>query len=271
MNADALSRNPASSVSSVSPPNCVSVCEENGCVSVCEESENVLSVTSEVSCKCCDSVCPVCFDCSVCSVFASLAVSDDSDVTAGESVADKESLKEVREMQLKDPDLALYIAYLECHSLPDDDRVAKRIVLESRRMEIIDGVLYREDVSNCGRWCIVVPEPWRQELLTENHSTIYAGHLSERKVYDRLRRLYWWSGMRADVRRFCRGCLNCASRKGPGHGIRPLLQPIPVRGPFHRVGVDILKLPLTSSGNQYLVVFLDYLTKWVEAYPVPDQ
>ena len=271
VNADALSRNPASSVSSVSPPNCVSVCEENGCVSVCEESENVLSVTSEVSCKCCDSVCPVCFDCSVCSVFAGLAVPDDSDVTAGESIAEKESLKEVREMQLTDPDLALYIAYLECHSLPDDDRVAKRIVLESRRMEIIDGVLYREDVSNCGRWCIVVPEPWRQELLTENHSTIYAGHLSERKVYDRLRRLYWWSGMRADVRRFCRGCLNCASRKGPGHGIRPLLQPIPVRGPFHRVGVDILKLPLTSSGNQYLVVFLDYLTKWVEAYPVPDQ
>lgn len=117
----------------------------------------------------------------------------------------------------------------------------------------------------------MVPKLLRQELLAENHSTIYAGHLSERKVYDRLRRVYWWPSMRADVRRFCRGCLSCASRKGPGRGIRPLLQPIPVRGPFHRVGVDVLKLPLTSSGNQYLVVFLDYLTKWVEAYPVPDQ
>ena len=53
-------------------------------------------------------------------------------------------------MQLKDPDLAMYLAYLECHSIPDDDRVAKRIVLESRRMEII-GVLYREDASNSGR------------------------------------------------------------------------------------------------------------------------
>ena len=122
-------------------------------------------------------------------VLCVLCLPDDSDMTAGESIAEKDSLEEVCEMQLKDPDLALYITYLECRSLPDDDRVAKRIVLESRRMEIIDGILY-EDVSNCGRWCIVVLEPWRQ-LLTENHSTIYAGHLSEKKVYDHLRRLYW--------------------------------------------------------------------------------
>ena len=193
---------------------------------------------------------------------------------AGEQVTDhklNESLKEVCEMQLKDPDLAQYLTYLERHTLPDDDCVAKRIVIESSRMEIIDGVLYREDASNSGRWCIVVLKPLRQELLTENHSTIYVGHLLKRKVYDHLCRMYWWSGMRADVHQFCRGCLSCASRKGPGHGIRPFLQPIPVRGLFHRVGVDVLKLPLTSSGNQYLVVFLDYLTKWVEAYPIPDQ
>ena len=42
-------------------------------------------------------------------------------------------------------------------------------------------------------------------------------------------------------------------------------------GPFHTIGVDILKLPLTYDGNQYVVVFLDYLTKWVEAFPIPDQ
>ena len=109
-----------------------------------------------------------------------LGSGDSCKVTAGEQVSDqklKESLKEVREMQLKDPDLSLYLSYLECHSLPDDDHVAKRIVLESRRMEIIDGVLYREDVSNSGRWCVVVSESLRQELLAENHSAIYDGHL----------------------------------------------------------------------------------------------
>ena len=77
--------------------------------------------------------------------------------------------------------------------------------------------------------------------------------------------------MRAEVRRFCRSCLSCASRKGPGQAIRPPLQPIPTKGPFHRVGVDVLKMPLSSSGNKYIIVFMDYLTKWVEAFATSDQ
>ena len=63
------------------------------------------------------------------------------------------------------------------------------------------------------------------------------------------------------MRRHCHACLVCASRKGTDRASRPPLQPIPVGGPFHRVGVDILKLPTSFEGNQYAVVFLDYLTK----------
>ena len=35
--------------------------------------------------------------------------------------------------------------------------------------------------------------------------------------------------------------------------------------------MDLTELPLTTLGNRYVIVFLDYLTKWVEAYPLPDQ
>ena len=53
--------------------------------------------------------------------------------------------------------------------------------------------------------------------------------------------------------------------------MKPPLMPVPVGGPFTQVGVDIMELPLTVHGNRYVIVFLDYLTKWVEAYAPPDQ
>ena len=268
LNADALSRNPVVDTSSIANMSTsVSTCEEPSC--------------ARTEHNCCDdnvvcSVCPVCPVCSIRSVKAGVVseqTSDGVDRTDDQVVDVKlnESLEKIREVQLKDPDLALYFAYLECHTLPEDESIAKRIVLESKRLEVIDQVLHREDTSDPGRWCVVVPRELRSVLLEEAHAGVFAGHFSEQKVYARLRKSYWWYGMRTDVRRFCRGCLNCASRKGPGRALCPPLQPIPVKGPFHRVGVDILQLPLTSSGNKYIVVFLDYLTKWVEAYAVPDQ
>ena len=71
--------------------------------------------------------------------------------------------------------------------------------------------------------------------------------------------------------RHYRSCLVCASQKGARRTFKPPLQPIPVGGPFHRVAVDILKFLLTSNGNCYIAVFMDYLMKWPEAFAIPDQ
>ena len=147
---------------------------------------------------------------------------------------------------------------------------SKRMVAESKQYDVIDGVLHFENSHFPNRWCIVVPEQLRPEVLQEAHADCFAGHLAEKKVYDRLRRSIWWKGMKADVRRHCRSCLVCASRKGGKRTFKPPLQPIPVGGPFHRVAVDVLKL-LTFNGNRYVAVFMDYLTKWPEAFPIPDQ
>jgi transposase InsO family protein len=50
-----------------------------------------------------------------------------------------------------------------------------------------------------------------------------------------------------------------------------MLKLIPVGGPFHQVAVDILKLLLTLNSNRYVAVFMDCLTKWYEAFTIPDQ
>ena len=42
---------------------------------------------------------------------------------------------------------------------------------------------------------------------------------------------------------------------------------IPVEGPFDRVACDVMgSFPVSKSGNRYVVVFSEYLTKWCECF-----
>ncbi len=80
------------------------------------------------------------------------------------------------------------------------------------------------------------------------------------------------SGDGGDITRWCKGCITCASRR-LGQATRPPgpLPPIPVGGPFDWIGVDVIQFPQSYQGNEYAVVFMDYLTKWPEVFAVPDQ
>ena len=49
------------------------------------------------------------------------------------------------------------------------------------------------------------------------------------------------------------------------------LKPIPVSHIVQIVGVDIMEFPKTQSGNRYVVVFQDFLSKWPMVFPVADQ
>ena len=53
--------------------------------------------------------------------------------------------------------------------------------------------------------------------------------------------------------------------------MKPLLTPIPVEGPFDRIGVDVVELPVSKKGHKYAAVFMDYLMKWPEAFSTKDQ
>ena len=76
--------------------------------------------------------------------------------------------------------------------------------------------------------------------------------------------------MLSDITRWSQACLVCATHN-PGRAIRPPLTPIPAAGPFDCIGVDVIQFPRSSSGNQYAVIFMDYLTKWPEVFAVSDQ
>ena len=70
---------------------------------------------------------------------------------------------------------------------------------------------------------------------------------------------------------FCRSCPDCAVVTGGCRKQVLPLQPIPVQRPFQIFGVNIMELPITKSGNRYVIVFQDFLMKWPLVFPAPDQ
>ena len=136
------------------------------------------------------------------------------------------------------------------------------------KFEIQDGVLYHLERDKTLR--IVVPTDSRKELFDDAHSGMFGAHLRSAKIHSQLGQHYWWLSMRADINSWARACAICASRQ-IGKPLHPCLTPLPVGGPFDRVGVDVVQLPNSSKGNKYVVVFVDYLTKWPEVFPVKDK
>ena len=174
----------------------------------------------------------------------------------------------IQEYQYQDPALRKIIEYLKEGELPDSTKEARELVLSKQLFELVDDVLYRIEKDKTLR--VVLPESCRKQLFDQVHGGVYGGHLRDAKIHSVLSRHYWWKGMRGDIIKWCRACVTCASRR-VGKAIQPPLTPIPVFGPFDRVGVDVIQFPKSVQGNQYAVVFVDYLTKWPEVFAVPDQ
>ena len=182
-----------------------------------------------------------------------------------------------QEMQRRDPEIAVMIDFLENDILPTNDKDARKILLTSDNFYIgQDGLLYhidfnrrrnaRESFSQ-----LVVPAVLRFEILSNVHDHIAGVHFGLNKTFSKLKQRYWWKGMFKDVEHWVKSCVECSMRKSPRNSKKAPLLPIPVEGAFDRVAVDVLgPFPPSSKGSRYILVFSDYLTRWVEALSVPS-
>ena len=137
------------------------------------------------------------------------------------------------------------------------------------KLVMVDGVLYFLDPKNNQR--AVVPKHLREELIKQLHSGPFAGHFAGPRIYSALTPMFWWDGMYSDVVNHCKKCPQYVTVTGGQRITRPPLQPIPVHRPFQLLGVDVMDLPVTESGNKHVLVFQDFLSKWPLVFPIPDQ
>ncbi|XP_066946104.1 uncharacterized protein [Macrobrachium rosenbergii] len=118
---------------------------------------------------------------------------------------------------------------------------------------------------------LLVPERYREKLLSLAHESSLAGHFGVHKCFQKLAELYFWPGMRRDVKRFVLSCRVCQLVGKPNQKIpkAPLI-PIPSVGePFREVIIDVVgPLPRTRGGCEYLLTIVDRMSRYPEAIPL---
>ncbi|CEP08747.1 hypothetical protein, partial, partial [Parasitella parasitica] len=115
---------------------------------------------------------------------------------------------------------------------------------------------------------IVVPAIWRQQFLHRIHVPVTSGHLGRDKTISRAKENGYWPTITRDVHQFVAKCLDCQKFKTKTHKFK-MLKSIEVGAAGDRWAADIAYLPVTAKGNRYLLVCMEYLTKWVITAPLP--
>ncbi|GKD91872.1 putative reverse transcriptase domain-containing protein, partial [Tanacetum coccineum] len=104
----------------------------------------------------------------------------------------------------------------------------------------------------------------RELIMHESHKSKYSIHLGSDTMYQDLKKLYWWSNMKADIATYISKCLTCAKVKAEYQKPSGLLvqSVIPV-WKWENITMNfVTKLPKISSGQDTIWVIVDRLTKY---------
>jgi hypothetical protein len=96
------------------------------------------------------------------------------------------------------------------------------------------------------------------------------GHLGIEKTYNAISEIYYWKNVYSDVSNHIKSCPKC-QHCGYLKKTDDVLHPIPIVAPWYHVGIDLVKMPKSKSGNSYILSLVDYFTKWPEAIAIPDK
>ena len=68
------------------------------------------------------------------------------------------------------------------------------------------------------KMCVPKADDVRKAIMEEAHCSTYAMHPGSTKMYQAIKKNYWWSGMKRDITEFMSKCLVCQQVKAEHHG-----------------------------------------------------
>jgi hypothetical protein len=160
------------------------------------------------------------------------------------------------------------ISFLQGNCLSDDEVYNKRMEARTRPYVMIEGELYKHGVCSPLLKCLSRTEGI--ELIKEIHTGLCGSHVGSRPLLGKVfRQGFYWpkaASDAADLVQKCENCQKCGRDQKQPSSLTQLIHPT---WPLQRWGIDLLgPLPPAQGNLKYVVVAVEYFSKWIEAKPL---
>jgi hypothetical protein len=121
----------------------------------------------------------------------------------------------------------------------------------------------QDELRYKGRLYLSKQSKIKSMVLSELHATPTAGHSGFTKTYDRVKRSFFWDGMKQKIRNFVAECEVCQHNKGEIVKSPGTLQPLSIPPAIWKdISIDFIT-SLSKSGNKSVImVVVDHLSKY---------
>eukprot|EP00253_Pinus_taeda_P013909 PITA_13909 len=157
--------------------------------------------------------------------------------------------------------------YLVAGKLPShlSHQEKRKIIQQSAWYIWISGCIFHTGLDHEIQRCIREDEVY--DILKACHDGPFRGHFVDKRTTHKILKMgYYWPSLFKDAKKYVQTYDSCQRMGKPNHRDEMLLNPQVILEPFERWALDFIgpNNP-PSSQRVYILVCIDYMTKWVEA------
>jgi hypothetical protein len=179
-----------------------------------------------------------------------------------------EQLLQISETPRGSPWYADLVNYLVCGIYPPDatHQQKKKFLHEAKYFYWDEPYIYKHCADGIIRKC--VPEEEVKQVIEHCHSSPYGGHASTSKTQAKvLQAGFYWPSMFKDIHQQIKMCDPCQRTGKIGRRHEMPQKGILEVELFDVWGIDYVGPLPSSKGYKFILVAVDYVSKWVEAVP----
>ena len=149
--------------------------------------------------------------------------------------------------------------------LLDGREATRKLKVQATRFILIKNVLYKKGFSRPYLGCLGAEEA--DYVMREVHEGVCGNHSGSRSLVHKLMRAgYYWPTMQKDAEAYVKTCDKCQRFSNIIRQPTEELTQMTAPWPFAQWGLNIMgPFPTAMRQLKFLVVGIDYFTKWVEA------